>query len=260
VLRGLTGVSGLAAAVLFLVLFLTARTDVLATPTEVIAAVRKASRHDQARCYRVTVDFSPGARELFPLLTQSPGARMLCTRGDRFVVEPGFGGLGAWGKDAAGRIWIAPTQAAAARFDEEALPTPLRNVLKIYELNLQPLLDEVLADFDLSWFTPPGTQDHNYIITARPRAEPGVLQVVSAELTIARKSQVIHCLSLTRKLWGNDTVTICFEHQAEGTRPEASFTAEGHISPSAPVYDRTKSLLRRRLLLQELGESGARGL
>lgn len=254
----LVGLGALAAAVLIGVFALSGPREVVAAPTpaEVVQDARGAYSRNDTRCYRVTVDAQ--AREAFPLLAQDV-ERTLCTRGDRFVVEPGFGGKGAWGRDSAGRVWVAPTTDGAAAFDESELPAVLRTAVKIHELEPDTLLDEVLASFELVWSEPPAPGAETYSVTATRRGEVPPLRLASAELVIEKGTKRVRSLVLNRRGLGSAHATLTFTLVATVGRDDAVFTPEGHIRRGAPIYDRSKPLLRHRLLRQHLGDAVAGG-
>ena len=254
------GVVGLAAAVLIAAFALSGPREVAASPAQVVQGARDAYTRNEARCYRVTIELPPRLREAFPLLALDTSPRVLCTRGDRFVVEPGFGGRGAWGSDGSGRVWVAPTIEGAVAFDESELPVALRNAVKIHELELDSLLDEVLANFDLTWTEPPERAAETYSVTAVRRGDVRPLHIASAELVIEKHTKIVRSLVVRRKALGEGTTALTFALLETVSKDDAVFTPEGHIKPGALVHDRTKPNLRRRLLIQQIGEIVFRGM
>lgn len=256
-LASLAGVVGLAAAVLVAAFVLSGPREATATPSpaEVVQGARGALARNDTRCYRVTIDAR--AREAFPLLAQGV-PRTLCTRGDRFVVEPGFGGKGAWGRDGSGRVWVAPDTDGAAAFNEAELPPLIRNAVKVHELEPDTLLDEVLSAFDLTWSEPPAPGSDTYSVTATRRGNAPALRLAWAELVIEKKTKVIRSLTLRRGGAGGHA-TFTFTLLATVAKDDMAFTPEGYIRPGAPVFDHNKRLLRHRLLRQHLGEAAFTG-
>ncbi|AMV25662.1 hypothetical protein VT84_14790 [Gemmata sp. SH-PL17] len=254
------GFVGLAAAVLIAVVTLSGPREVVASPAQVVRGARDAYTRTDTRCYRVTIELPPRLREAFPLLALDTSPRILCTRGDRFYVQPGFGGRGSWGSDGSGRVWVAPTTEGAVAFDESELPVALRNAVKIHELEVGSLLDEVLADFDLTWAEPPARDADTYSVTAVRRGDVRPLQIASAELVIEKQTKVVRSLVVRRKALGEGTTAFTFELIETVSKDDAAFNPEGHIKPGAPVYDRTKPNPRRRLLIQQIGEIVFRGM
>jgi hypothetical protein len=208
----------------------------------------------------VRLEHSPGGREAFPVLALDRRPRTLCTRGDRFVVEPGFGGTGAWGRDATGRVWFAPTPEGAAAYDESELPQPLRAALTVHELQLTPLLDEVLVDFELAWSGPPAPGSDTYSVAATRRGPVPPLRLASAELVIDRDTKAVRTLTLRRRGLSDSAATLTFSLLPAGACEDAAFTPEGHLRPGAPVFDRSRPVLRRLLIVKHLGDKLADGI
>lgn len=251
---------GIAAGILLaIVLTPTATREVVASPAEVVAAARQEHATGLDRRYRVTAELPPAARRFFPDAPSESNPRMLWTRGDRFVVEPGFGGKGAWGRDAEGRVWLAPTPDAAARFQESELSEKLANSVKLHGLELQSILDDVLGNFDLVYSEAPSRKG-GYVITATRRGQPVPLRLSWAELVIDHDSKAIRSLAVRRPTLTGDTASAKFELQETQSRPDAIYTAEGHLNPGAPVYDQSQKILRRRLIARNLGEILGHGL
>ncbi|QJW99022.1 hypothetical protein [Frigoriglobus tundricola] len=244
----LAGAAALAATVLVALFVSSGPRDAVASPADVVQAARDSAAGNDTRCYRVTLELPAPARELFPLLALDSGTRTLCTRGAQFVVEPGFGGRGAWGRDGTGRVWVAPTPEAAAAFSEAELPPGLRNAVKIHALELPPVLNEVLIDFDLTWAEPPTPTADAHAVTATRRGEPPLLGIAGAELVIEKNTNVIRSLTVRRKALFNGTTTLTFALLSSVARADTVFTPEGHINPGAPVYDRSQPVLRRQAM------------
>ena len=243
----LAGVASLAAALLIAVFASSGPREAVASPVDVVQAARDSTNGNDTRCYRVTLELPATTRELFPALAVDSGTRTLCTRGNQFVVEPGFAGRGAWGRDGDGRIWVAPTPEAAATFRETELSRGLRNAIKIHELELTSLLNEVLVNFDLTWTEPPTRAVDSYAVTATRRSVPLLLGITGADLVIDKNTNVIRSLTVRRKALFDGTATLTFVRLPSVTRDDAVFTPEGHIKPGAPVYDRSRWL--RRLMV-----------
>jgi hypothetical protein len=240
--------AGLAAAIIFVVFFLGTTREVMASPAEVVQDARTAhSRSD--RCYTQTIQFSRGMQITFPLV--SDGEHLtVCVRGNRFVVDPGFGGKGAWGRDETGRIWVAPNREAAARFEESELPVPIRDAAKIRGLELDTLLDDVLKDFDLEWNAPP--TEANFSIKATRRGAAKFGQLVSADLVIEKNTKLVKSLTLRRQLGHEANVIITFTFTGATEKDPAAYTAEGHVDRADRVYDATRPLLRGQVIAKLL--------
>jgi hypothetical protein len=241
--------AGLAAAVIFAVFFLGTTHEVMASPAEVVQDARKAHAQSGDRCYSQTIQVSGRLLGQFPFLSDSEHVNV-CTRGNRFVVEPGFGGKGAWGRDEAGRIWVAPTREAAARFEEAELPVPIRDAAKIRGLEFDTLLDDVLKDFDLEWNAPP--TEANFSIKATRRGTAKLGQLSSADLVIEKNTKLLKSLTLRRQLGPEANVIITFTFTGATEKNPAAYTAEGHVDRADHAYDATRPILRAQVIAKLL--------
>ncbi|VTT98292.1 Uncharacterized protein OS=Planctomyces brasiliensis (strain ATCC 49424 / DSM 5305 / JCM 21570 / NBRC 103401 / IFAM 1448) GN=Plabr_3771 PE=4 SV=1 [Gemmataceae bacterium] len=249
-----------AAALLVAAFVLAPTRDAAATPAQVVESARAAYRPDADRSYTQTVQLPPNLPAPMSLLFDSGRAVTVRTRGDRFVVTPGLGGRGAWGRDANGRVWIAPTRDAAARFTAAELPPPVQDAVKIRALEVGPLLDEVLKDFDLAWAEPPARGAPTLAVRATRRGETFAGQIHSAELVVEKDTRVVRSLVLRRPLAVGGLLTLTFTLADTTERDPADYSAEGHVGPGQPVYDASRPVLRRRVLLQNLGDVIVNGL
>jgi len=250
----------LAASLLVGVFLVGPSREAMATPAQVVESARTAYQGDADRCYSQTVQLPQNLPAPLSLLFDGGRAVTLTTRGDRFVAEPGFGGKGAWGRDKSGRVWIAPTREAAARCEESELPPSIRDAVKIRGLEIGSLLDEVLRDFDLSWTEPPARDAAIRSVTAQRRKPPRPGQITSAELVVDKDTKLIHSLLLRREMLVGGVATLTFKLVGTATPDESRYTAEGHIDAERPVYDATRPALRRRVLLQNIGDVIVNGL
>ncbi len=217
-----------------------------ASPAERVAAARDAA----GPADRLTLDPPPRLAERFPALAAVAGRpRTVHTRGDRFVVRPGVGDGGAFGRDADGRVWVAPSPAAAARFAPGQTPPGLRPVAGVCELDVRKLLNEVLADFDLT-ASPDG-------VSAVRRGPAGPFRPTRAELRIDPATKAVRDFRLTRELPTGEPVGVRFEYLSAEPTPDGDCEAAGHLDPAAPVYDADRPLLRLRLLRRAFGEAAA---
>ncbi|MCE9567686.1 MAG: hypothetical protein K8U57_37270 [Planctomycetes bacterium] len=252
--------AALAASLLVGVFFISPPRQAMATPAQVVESAREAYRADADRCYTQTLQLPVNSPAPLALMIDSGRTMTICTRGDRFMVEPGFGGRGTWGRDKDGRVWIAPTRDAAARFDESELPPAVRDVVKIRGLEIGTLLDEVLKDFELSWTGPPEKRAATSSVTATRRGNPHAGQIRAAELVVDKNTKLIRSLVLHREMLMGGPATITFKFVGNAKPDETLYTPEGHIDAGKPVYDATRPVLRRKILLQNLGDVIVNGL
>lgn len=249
------------AALLVAVFVLTPTQEALATPADVVESARTESRAEVDRCYTQTVQLPRHLPAPLSLLLESGRTVTVCTRGDRFVVTPGLGGRGAWGRDAEGRVWIAPTREAAARYTAAELPPPVLDMVKVRGLELGPILDEVLKDFDLAWADhPPARGAATAAIRATRRGDTFPYQLRSAELIVERQTRVVRSLVMHRQLALGEPITVSFTLTGTAERPPTDYTAEGHVDAGRPVYDASRPVLRRRVLMHNFGDILVNGL
>lgn len=240
-----------AAAVLVAFVFWPSPKQVAASPSDALRQAR-AAHAGRGRAYSFAIDFPPPLKDRFPLLADTGRRQTVWTSGDNFVVSPGFTGQGAWGRDHLGRVWVAPSREAAARFTPDELPPVLKDAVAVRGLELDTLLGELLADYDLTW----AADDR---ISATPRGSVRPLGVLSADIRLDQATPVIRQLTLRRLLVNDGVVTLTFRLTDPGSEVPA-YVVERHLDPNAPVHDAHTPVLRRRVLLQGLGELLANGL
>ena len=222
-----------------------------ASPAEVLAQARAASDPEADRCYRV--EYQPAA-ELAdrPALRHLPRQATLWARGDRFRAEPAFGAGGVAGRDEHKRVWLAPTPAAGVRFDPDELPERFADACEVRTLRLDFLLGELLADFDLSDENAAGLPKQHRRIRATPRRfHP---RLGGAVIEVETKSKQVESLELQRRLAGREVGTVRFTRQPSEPRPDDFYRLEGALEPGGAVFDRTRPLLRRQLIVRYFGE------
>jgi hypothetical protein len=243
--------AGLAAAAVVGALAFLGPPAAQATPAQVLASAREGLPQRGDLHYRLRVEIPARAGDVLGALGRNLGPRDVWVRGRRFVVEPGLTRQGAWGRDGEGRVWAAPTRAAAARYDDAELPRRFRNLVTFFGLELRPLLDEVLAHFALAWSDAPG--EGVYRVRATRQGPAGPFRVSAVEVAIDRRTGRILTLTAARTLPQGQTARVHVELVGVTRRPDAAYTAEGHVDPGAPVFDRRAPVQRRRLLWARLG-------
>lgn len=243
-------VAALAAGLLVAFLIVPPSREAAANPANVVEAARNAHAAPVDRCYGVSLELPPTADALLAKLIDTGRKATLCTRGDRFVVTPGFAGKGAWGRDADGRVWVAPNRTAAARFPEAELPLPIQGAVRVRGLRLPTLLDEVLKNFDLARTSPDGEPAR---VTATRRGDALPFALAAADLVIEPGTNVVTKLTLRRKLPTGGEARLIFTYEGPAEKDEAAYTAEGNLAPNAPVYDGDRPGLRARVLAVQLG-------
>jgi hypothetical protein len=162
--------------------------------------------------------------------------------------------------DADGHVWLAPTPEAGARFRADEIPPPLRQEVAVRGLEVRPLLDDLLADHDLTWGRLPDPAVKTYEVSAVLRGKAWPLRLAAAELTIDRDTLAVCRLALRRRLPAGGMVAVTFTLVTTAERPDAFYTPEAHLNPGAPVHGADRPVLRTRVLLRGLARFFANGL
>jgi hypothetical protein len=242
----LTAVGALAASVLVAVFLLIPGGTVQASPREVVEQARAEHEGPADRCFEITYDVPATWRALSHWPTAEHPGR-LWTRGDRFVTELA-GGRRAWGRDEQGRVWIAPTPDAAARFDPDEIPEALKEYLEVRAVRLPQLLDEFLKDCELT--TRPDDTKAVRRIEAVPRSEARTT-LRRAEIDVDAKTNAVERLMIERRLPAA-TVSITFRRVAADPPAESVYRPESHLKDGAPVFDRHQPLRRLAVTARHL--------
>jgi hypothetical protein len=233
------GTAGLAAGLL-LALFLTGNTPV---PTKEVSAAElvqeaKAVHESTAtdRRYQVTADgeFKPGPLRLPPTRSAT-----VWTRGDQFVVLSAVddGPPWAWGQQADGRVWLAPSRFHAIMFDKDELNDPLARFCEVMSLRLATTLGEVLERYDLfrQDADEPG-QPIRIEATLRPGLLPAA-RVRKVELELDPDTKAVRSAVLHRFLNGQPEGALRFTLTETATKPADFYSLEGHTSMFRVVHD-----------------------
>jgi hypothetical protein len=180
--RWLWGITSAAALVVALLVFFQYGLAPASAET-LIHAAKVRSLEPVDRCYQVRIELDPEIQERDPLL---PAVRegKLWTRGDRFYMAPlGMPREIYWGRDEKGRVWIANARRVAVRFEPDELPSELARACDLRGMQVEALLGELLADFDLTREGPVAT-------------ELGPVQIVRAILKSGRNNKSLHAARL----------------------------------------------------------------
>ena len=226
-------------------------TPAQASAETIVRQAREAHALPRDRCYAVQVVPDPnGVLADRPLLFH-PREMRLWTRGDRFWMES-TNPERQWavGRDEQGVIWAAVGRGHGVRYDpEEETPPALAVACDVCSLQVETLLDRLIADFDLRR---EGPRDGAYRIEALPRAGGGLPWLRSAELEIDAETRVLRRLVLHRTRNGQPLATVTFTLTDAGSQPDGAYELEGHLDPGAPVYTGTNGPMRRAVLLRSL--------
>lgn len=241
----------LAASLLIGVFLIIPGRSVQASPRRLVERARTVHQEPADRCYAVHAAASPEVQKRFPRVEFDLESR-LWTRGDRYFVELPKG-RGTWGRDEAKRVWFVPTPDVAARFDDDEVPAAFREFLDIRAVNLSDLLDEVLAECDLSWANNVETPDDVRRVYAVSRDAARSLR--GAVIDVEYATNTVRRLSLDRQLFRDPRAKVSITFTLiDSSPPDLNrYGAEGHLNPGAPILDRNHPAARLALLARYSG-------
>jgi len=193
------------------------------------------------RCYQVRIEADPEVQERDPVL---PAVRegKLWTRGDRFYMVPlGVPREVAWGRDEKGRVWIANARRMAVRFEADEVPPQLAHACDLRGMQVETLLGELLADFDLTREGPVAYEGNSLeIVRAILKPDRGHKTLHAARLEIDNRSGVLHRVILYR------TRTVVTFTLVETTAPDDSrFRLEKYLDEGATILTKDQAPPRR---------------
>lgn len=234
----------LAASVLAVLALLERPGATLRAAPEALLRQAQSSHADGAdRCYRVRTEWEPALVRRFPLLT-APRSTRLWTRGDRYLIEAATpaGRVVAWGRDEAGRVWLAPSRRLGLLYEPDELTQPLRVAGDLFGMQVDRLLGETLARFRL-------TRDpaDPYRVRAVPRGHWEGRQLDGIDLTIDPRGRFLRRVEL-RRLWrGEQAATVTFEFERADARPDGDYLLSGHLDAGAVIWGRERARARDAL-------------
>lgn len=182
------------------------------------------------RCYRVEVR---GERDgASPPRQES----LLWTRGDRFWNQlQSDGKTVAWGRDESGGVWFALSPKAGARLAANEVPEPLQAACDLRSVQIESLLREILAGFDLR--REPASADID-LIHAEPRPGNKTSRYGAALLEVDAHTHVLRRVELQRSHHGRAVATVSFTLVESSLQDDASYRLEGHLDTGGTIYDR----------------------
>lgn len=197
-----------------------------------LADVRTVHFANIDRCYRV--QFTPDPRywdRTKPL--DGPSESLLWTRGDRFYSDCTIGELRLTiGRDAQGVLWISPTRKKGIRFPHSPLPEPIATLCTINAMTVPALVDDVLADFDLSI-----RGSETSIIHVHAALKPGRTHAFlsTADLEIDTAMNVLVGLRLEMIREGKPHGTVTFTLVDSAVQNDQLYELAAHLDPDATV-------------------------
>jgi hypothetical protein len=209
--------------------------------------VRRAQEvHAQAvdRCYRVQAEVQGTRFDNLPIWQNET---RLWTRGNEFWIESVSGARNlAWGQDRQGRVWVARGRQRGMRLEADRVPEPIAFACAIRGLQIEKLLGEVLADFDLQWDESASIDPGIKRVRATPRADRPHPTLRGVTLEIDEKTRVIQRAVVVHEYPGHIRATATFSLIETRPQPDDAYQLEGHLDKDAPIVDSLPALLRPR--------------
>lgn len=191
------------------------------------------------------------------LLPPLPPETRLWTRGDRFFMKTVLpnGRVNVWGRDAQGRVWFAPLPRAGFRFEAHEVPEPLARTCDLRAMNVDHLLTDVLAHFELRRTeSATGVQ----VVEAEPKAGRPFFPLRYVRLEIDAQKKLLRRIEIHRRHpQGVAETTFTLLDQAP-PRAEADYTLEGHLEAEARIFSLDDPPPVRMKLLRKHYEFGRR--
>jgi hypothetical protein len=195
------------------------------------------------RCYRVEV--RGGERAVPPRRQES----LLWTRGDGFWNQIEADGKSvAWGRDEGGGVWFALSRKEGARLSADEVPEPLQTACDLRSVQMESLLREILAGYDLR--REPASADID-LIHAEPKPGNTASRYGSALLEVDAHTHVLRRVELQRTHQGRAVANVSFTLVESSLQDDARYTLEGHLDPDGNIYDRASGRGQRGPVIAE---------
>jgi hypothetical protein len=252
--RWVWGLASAAAVFLALVLAVEFGTAPVSAETLVNAA-RVRAEEAVDRCYEVRAERDPELAEHEPVLpAQREG--LLWTRGQQFFMKPVRPHMDwAWGRDEKGRVWIAAARQAGFRFAPEEVPPALLMACNLRGMEVETLLKELVAHFDLSREGPvSGEAGPVLIVRGLLKPQHNHKSLRAARLEIDARSKV-----LRRVVLYHTRATLMFTLVRTAPPDDARYRMETYLDAGAQVNSKEEPLPHRLELLRRQLLRGAKG-
>jgi hypothetical protein len=217
-----------------------------ASAETLVLAARVAHTQPIDRGYLVQTEFDSNIVQRLPVLL-APRESKLWTRGDRFFLESKIeqGRRFTWGRDHLGRVWVTAQPDVGVLFGPDEYREPMAVACDLYSMNLDTLLGDVLAKFDLRR---DGTDDDRIVITGRPKPYWGAGPLRQVTLEVNPTTKVIERVVLVRP-----AATVTFTLVETTTLPDTRYELLGHIDAKAVVFGSNRPGLRARQMREWFG-------
>jgi hypothetical protein len=195
------------------------------------------------RCYRVEVR---GERDGVSTPRQES---LLWTQGNRFWNQLQTDDKTvAWGRDESGGVWFALSPKVGARLAANEVPEPLQTACDLRSVQMESLLREILAGYDLR--REPASADID-LIHAEPKPGNTASRYGSALLEVDAHTHVLRRVELQRTHQGRAVANVSFTLVESSLQDDARYTLEGHLDPDGNIYDRASGRGQRGPVIAE---------
>jgi hypothetical protein len=213
-----------------------------ASASTLLENVRAVHVRDVDRCYRV--QFAPDPRYWDRSSKfDGPSESILWTRGDRFSSDCSIGDIKLQiGRDGDGTLWVSPGRSKGIRFSDNpaSLPKEVATICSINSMTVPTLVDDVLADFDLSTESvPAGTQAPTRLIWAKLKPGRTHWLLSAAMLEVDAKSNVLNRLVLWTVKNGRPNGTVTSTLLEKMPQSDVHYRLESYLDSDALIEDHT---------------------
>jgi hypothetical protein len=213
-----------------------------ASASTLLESVRAVHERDVDRCYRV--QFAPDPRYWDrSRKLDGPSESTLWTRGDRFSAECSIGDIRLQvGRDGDGTLWVSPSRSRGIRFadDPARLPKEVATICSINSMTVPTLVDDVLADFELSAEPVSGAPDSpTRLIWAKLKPGRTHWLLSAAMLEIDVRTNVLNRLVLWTLKEGRPNGTVTSTLLEKMPQSDVHYRLESHLDSNAVVEDHT---------------------
>ncbi len=244
----------LAASLLLMLFWVLEPNQAYASAERIVKEARTALTEQPDRHYVVESHWEPWLRDQLPLITRPRKAR-LWTRGDRLRLESidPNGRPWAWGKDGANNYWFTPNRKLVLSFTEAEVPESMAIVSDFCGLDLDTMLDDLLAHWQLTRQEVPDKPELVRIQAQRRFRRWARLRSVT--LDIDPDTRVIHRVVLERNLGRQRAGRSTFTLLETAQQPDDFYTFFSILDGKPYVLDGTSSGLRGLLLRLYFGRA-----
>jgi hypothetical protein len=234
-----------------------------ASAESLVKETRRVHQLPLDRCYVVEVERSTegsGRGDVASWISSRSGrVDRLWTRGDRFFLESSNNAYRwAWGRNEKGTVWLAYGRRQGLTLDADEQPPWLTTWCDVLTMQLDSLLDDVLANCQLTWESG-DAEAGTKVVHAVQRFNRRRTGLREARLEIDQETKVLRRLTLVR--WVARTrqiVTVTYTLAATEAQPDERYQLSGHLEPPFTILSNTTQPERRDEILTRLFKPSSR--